>query len=121
MLRVVGAAGDPATRIENRLGEPAANPYLYIAAQIVAGLDGMTQKLMPPPATASPYASNEAQRLPTNVSAALTALHQDTALTSGFGEAWVNYYTRIRQSEIQRRAQATDPLEFDRREHFSRI
>src|SRR5205807_35718 len=30
MLRVLGAPGDPATRIENRLGEPAANPYLYI-------------------------------------------------------------------------------------------
>jgi hypothetical protein len=41
MLRVVGAAGDTATRIENRLGEPLANPYLAIAAQVFAGLDGL--------------------------------------------------------------------------------
>ena len=29
MIRVLGAPGDPATRLENRIGEPAANPYLY--------------------------------------------------------------------------------------------
>ena len=34
MLRVIGQAGDKTTRIENRLGEPAANPYLYMAAAI---------------------------------------------------------------------------------------
>ena len=41
MMRVLGGAGDPATRLENRIGEPAANPYLYIASQIVAGLAGI--------------------------------------------------------------------------------
>ena len=44
MIRVLGAPGDPATRLENRIGEPAANPYLYIASQIVAGLDGIEQR-----------------------------------------------------------------------------
>ena len=48
MLRVVGGAGDAATRIENRIGEPAANPYLYIASQIHAGLDGIRHGLQPP-------------------------------------------------------------------------
>src|SRR5262249_6317556 len=38
MIRVLGAPGDQATRLENRSGEPAANPYLYILSQIVAGL-----------------------------------------------------------------------------------
>ena len=55
MLRVVGEAGDAATRIENRIGEPAANPYLYIAAQIHAGLDGIARGLSAPAATRSPY------------------------------------------------------------------
>ena len=40
MIRVQGAPGDPTTHIENRIGEPTANPYLYIASQIVSGLDG---------------------------------------------------------------------------------
>jgi glutamine synthetase len=51
MLRVVGECGDAATRIENRIGEPAANPYLYLASQIHAGLDGMARQLKAPPAT----------------------------------------------------------------------
>ena len=41
MIRVLGGAGDPATRLENRIGEPAANPYLYMASQILSGLDGI--------------------------------------------------------------------------------
>ena len=41
MLRVLGAPGDGASRIENRSGEPSANPYLFIASQIAAGLDGI--------------------------------------------------------------------------------
>src|SRR5262249_51403826 len=39
MLRVLGARNDPASRIENRIGEPSANPYLYILSQVVSGLD----------------------------------------------------------------------------------
>jgi glutamine synthetase len=41
MVRVVCQPGDASTRLENRVGEPAANPYLYMASQIVAGLDGV--------------------------------------------------------------------------------
>ena len=49
MLRVLGGPGDAATRIENRIGEPAANPYLYLASQILSGLDGLDRKLDPGP------------------------------------------------------------------------
>ena len=49
MVRVLGGPGDPATRLENRVGEPAANPYLYMASQIVSGLDGIARKLDPGP------------------------------------------------------------------------
>ena len=54
MARVLGAPHDPATRIENRIGEPSANPYLYIAAQIVAGLDGIAQQARSRPAGTEP-------------------------------------------------------------------
>ena len=40
LVRVQGAPGDANSHIENRMGEPAANPYLYMAANIAAGLDG---------------------------------------------------------------------------------
>src|ERR1041385_6076221 len=55
MVRVMGAPGDPATHIENRTGEPLANPYLYMASQIYAGLDGIARGLDLGPATEAPY------------------------------------------------------------------
>ncbi|WP_291014583.1 glutamine synthetase family protein [Hydrogenophaga sp.] len=120
MLRVVGATGDPATRIENRIGEPAANPYLYIAAQIHAGLDGLTQRLTPPPASDSPYAEGN-DLLPITLGEALDALQADATLTAGLGPGFVPYYRRIKQLEIDRHAAAPDSQDFERREYFSRI
>ena len=48
MLRVVGAANPAAARIENRIGEPAANPYLYVASQLATGLAGVAAAREPP-------------------------------------------------------------------------
>ena len=118
LLRVIGAPGDSATRIENRLGEPAANPYLYMASQIYAGLDGIDQKLSAPPATQAPYAS-EATHLPSSLGAALQCLAQDSALCQAFGANFVSYYQRIKASEQARFDQAPDKMEFHRREYFS--
>ena len=55
MVRVLGGPGDPATHLENRVGEPAANPYLYMASQIVSGLDGLDRTLDPGPSADTPY------------------------------------------------------------------
>ncbi len=120
MLRVVGGAGDKATRIENRLGEPSANPYLYMAAQIHAGLDGLERRLPPPPATEAPYAP-DAERLPNRLDLAIDALENDDALRNGLGEAVVRHYARIKRSEAERHAQAEDKAAFERREYLSRF
>lgn len=120
MLRVVGQAGDRATRIENRLGEPAANPYLYMASQIHAGLDGLDRQLSPARATNAPYAA-DAQRIPGSLPDALSALQTDAALVAGLGSDFVRYLCRVKQSEQQRFEQAEDKLDFQRREYFSRI
>lgn len=120
MLRVVGNCGDKATRIENRIGEPAANPYLYLASQIHAGLDGIERELAAPPATGAPYAGT-GTLLPTSLAEALRALQADTALCGAFGDAFVSYFTRIKEAEQQRFEQAEDKDEFQRREYFGRI
>src|SRR5262249_280006 len=73
MVRVLGQPGDPATHLENRVGEPAANPYLYVAAQIYSGLDGIARRLDPGPSADTPYEA-PATLLPKNLSEALTAL-----------------------------------------------
>ena len=119
MLRVVGAAGDNATRVENRVGEPAANPYLYMAAQIHAGLDGIARSLNPPAASEAPYAEG-GEKIPTSLAEGIAALQADAALCEGLGDGFVRYFSRIKQSEIDRHAQAEDKTDFERREYFSR-
>jgi glutamine synthetase len=101
MLRVVGAPRDPETRIENRIGEPAANPYLYFASQIYSGLDGLERKLAPPRAADTPYEA-KADMLPRTLEEALAHLRADKALREGFGAAFVDYFCRIKEAEIAR-------------------
>jgi glutamine synthetase len=119
MLRVIGEAGDEATRIENRLGEPAANPYLYIASQVHAGLDGIARALAAPRATEDPYAG-DAPRIPTNLGDALDALQGDAAMVEGFGASFIDHFVRIKRQELARFDAAQDPDEFQRREYFGR-
>jgi glutamine synthetase len=120
MLRVVGDCGDEATRIENRIGEPAANPYLYLASQIHAGLDGIARQLKAPPATDEPY-GGAGDQLPTSLGEALAALEADAALCDAFGRDFIAYFTRVKRSEQQRFDAAEDKDEFQRREYFGRI
>jgi glutamine synthetase len=120
MLRVLGRCGDAATRIENRIGEPMANPYLYIAAQIHAGLDGMGRRLAAPRATDAPYAGTAAA-LPTSLEEALDALAADERLCADFGAPIIRCLQQVKRAECERHAQAADKDEWQRREYFSRF
>jgi glutamine synthetase len=101
LLRVIGGPGDPGARIENRIGEPAANPYLYFASQIHAGRDGIARRLPLPPSADTPYEA-AAELLPHTLAEALQALRTDAVLREGLGEGFVDYYCRIKQAEIDR-------------------
>jgi len=115
MIRVLGRPGDPATRLENRVGEPAANPYLYMASQIVTGLDGVARQLDPGPSADTPY-ETKADPLPASLSEALDALRGNACFRQGFGDGFVNYYLRIKEAEIARfQAEVTD---WEQREYF---
>jgi glutamine synthetase len=123
MLRVLGGAGDAGTRIENRAGEPMACPYLYLASQIHAGLDGIERGLVPPPASRAPYLEGAAEgstRLPASLGEALAALADDAVITRAFGAPLVHAYTAIKRSELARHEAAADRDEWQRREYFSR-
>jgi len=71
-------------------------------------------------ATDAPYAS-AAPKLPTSLDEALQALRADTVLTAAFGEAFVNYFERVKLSELSRWEQAEDKDDFQRLEYFSRM
>ncbi len=119
LLRVLGGAGDADTRIENRLGEPLANPYLAVAAQVWAGLDGLARGLDPGPATETPYAAGVTP-LPATLAEALEALAADEALQRGLGPAMATVFDTVKRQELDRHAQAEDKAQWERREYFSR-
>jgi glutamine synthetase len=118
LLRVVGS-GDH-TRIENRLGEPLANPYLMIAAQVWAGIDGLQQRLQPGPPSTTPY-DDRGARLPTSLLAALQALAADSVLQQGLGATMAQVFATVKQQECNRHAQAEDKTQWARCEYFGRF
>ena len=101
MLRVLGGHGDKATRIENRVGEPAANPYLYFASQVLSGLDGLVNRIDPGPSADMPY-ETAAPTLPRTLSDALQCLREDACLRAGLGEGFIDYFCHIKEAEITR-------------------
>jgi glutamine synthetase len=125
MIRVMGRPGDTTTHLENRVGEPLANPYLYMASQIHTGLDGIARKLDLGPSADAPYQLS-AEPLPRSLEEAIDALRTSAWFRAGFGDAFVDYYVVIKQAEIARfrkdRAQsaddADDVTEWEHREYF---
>ncbi len=101
MVRVLGGVGDPGTRMENRVGEPAANPYLYLAAQLVGGLDGMAHELDPGPEDTDPYAAARAP-LPKSLPEALDLLEGSRLFRETLGDTFIDYFVRIKRNEAGR-------------------
>jgi glutamine synthetase len=116
MCRLVGGMGDPATHIENRSGEPAANPYLYMGSQIVAGLDGMANKIDPGSPLADPYAQTERPLMPATLVEAVDALSASTMFRNVLGNEFIDHYLSVRRHEIRRfQSHVTD---WEHREYF---
>jgi len=115
MLRVVTGTSPSASRIENRVGEPAANPYLYLASQIATGLAGLDAAAEPPPPADTPY-HVDAEMLPTSLEAALDVLDGGHRLRAAFGDAFVDYFLMIKRAEVARyNSYVTD---WEQREYF---
>lgn len=115
MVRAVSGVGDPASRLENRSGEPGANPYLYIASQVISGLDGMDQQIDPGAPTENPY-RDDAASLPRTLGQALDALDADQAFRDALGTDVIEWYLHIKRSEFDRYlAHVSD---WEQREYF---
>ena len=115
MIRLIGGPGDPATHLENRIGEPCANPYLYMASQVAAGMAGMRKRTDPGELDANPYEADRAP-LPASLADALRALEADTLFREAFGEPFVDYVLAMKNHEWGRfLAHVTD---WEHREYF---
>jgi glutamine synthetase len=115
MVRVIGTNGDPATHFENRVGEPGANPYLYMASQIVSGLDGIVTQADPGPSADAPY-SADAPVLPRTLPEAIAALRDSVCFRAAFGDEFVDYFVRLKEFEINRFL--SDVTDWEQREYL---
>jgi glutamine synthetase len=128
MIRIIGEHGNPGTHLENRSGEPLANPYLYMASQIYAGLDGIDRNLDLGPATEAPYQKRSGVALPATLEEAVAALRANACFRAGFGEHFVDYYARMKEAEIARYRKETsnspesaEVSEWEHREYFDML
>jgi glutamine synthetase len=94
-------------RIEWRLPDSSANPYLALAGVIAAGLDGIENELdAGDPVNHDIYEMTDARRaelgltiLPQNLGVAVAALKADTALAAALGQDFVNEFAALKSAE----------------------
>jgi glutamine synthetase len=101
MVRALMAPGDGASRIENRVAEPAANPYFYFASQILSGLSGLEQGLTAPAPVENPY-DNDATALPPSLIAAIEAFKRGDLYRQTLGADFVDYMAFLKHAEWKR-------------------
>ncbi|MEB3307445.1 MAG: type III glutamate--ammonia ligase [Cyanobacteriota bacterium] len=89
-------------RLELRLADGDANPYLLQAAALAAGLDGIERQLDPGPRSdanlyTDPPQGSAARALPASLQAALEAFSADAGLRQALGEPFCQAYERLRR------------------------
>jgi glutamine synthetase len=106
-----------ATRLEVRVGDGAANPYLAIAATLAAGHDGLDRELEPPePVAGDAYRADPEHagaRLPGTLEEALDALETDTLLRDALGPEIVETFLAVKRFEIERHRAWVSDWEID--------
>ncbi|RYJ08408.1 glutamine synthetase [Halogeometricum borinquense] len=92
----------PATRIEHRVTDSAANPYLSMAATLAAGLDGIENEIDPGEGTLSNAYEEDYENLPRTLPGALAHLENDAVLRDALGEDLVSEFVKLKRDEFDR-------------------
>jgi glutamine synthetase len=121
-IRIPFVSTDKARRIEVRFPDPTANPYLAFSALMMAGLDGIKNKIDPGPAeTRDLYdlSAKEEAKIPqvaATLPEALEALKVDRKfLTEGgvFSDDFLDSFIDLKMEEVTRLRMTPHPIEFD--------
>ncbi|HNL22555.1 MAG TPA: glutamine synthetase, partial [Rhodocyclaceae bacterium] len=121
-IRIPFVQSDKARRIEVRFPDPGCNPYLGFTAMLMAGLDGVQNKIHPgDPADKNLYdlPPEEDAKIPTVCSSldqALDYLDKDREfLTRGgvFSNEMIDAYIELKMEEVTRFRMTTHPVEYD--------
>jgi glutamine synthetase len=92
-----------ATRVEIRIGDGSANPYLAVAATLFAGLHGLREELpLADPVSGDGYTDETSERVPVSLEDALDALEADTYLRDAIGETIVEPFLAMKRFELER-------------------
>ena len=91
-----------------RSGDPSANPYIFIAAILAAGADGIENELTAPaPVERNIYKMNAAERdeaqiteLPGSLDQAIANLEKDDILVNALGNTFVDFFVNSKKSEL---------------------
>ena len=109
LIRIPAKRGS-STRVELRSPDPSCNPYLALAVQLKAGLDGIKNRLNPPsPVDLNIYEMSSKERnsrgiqsLPGNLLEALDALSQDSVIQEALGQHIYNRFVEAKMKEWDR-------------------
>jgi glutamine synthetase len=112
MVRIPPERGG-ASRLELRLGDATANPYLAIAGLLGAAYLGIRDKLVPPaPLVGYGYDTSKAALLPQRLETALDALGADIELADLLGPQFVRTFTTYKRNELERFSRFITDWEF---------
>ncbi len=120
--RIPWTANPKAKRVEVRFPDPTANPYLAFAAMLMAGIDGITNKIDPGSAMDKDLYDlppKELKKIPTvcgSLREALTNLDKDRAfLKAGgvFNDDFIDSYIELKMTEVMRFEMTPHPVEYD--------
>ena len=108
MIRIPPERGS-GTRIELRIGDGAANPYIVIAAVLAAALDGIKNSFTPPaPVLGWSYGDESAEILPLTLTSALDALEADSGLRAYLGATFIETFVTLKRDEVERYVAASN-------------
>ena len=121
LIRIPEKRG-PSTRCELRIPDPSANPYLALAVQLAAGLDGVERKLTPPdPVNKNIFTMSHRERrrhrideLPRDLHEALDALEKDAVVRDALGEHIYERFMEAKRQEWLEYSGMVSPWEVNR-------
>jgi glutamine synthetase len=117
-FRVVGHG--ESLRIECRIPGADANPYLAFAASLASGLDGIVNRIEPPPIfTGDAYAARTLPRVPYTLAQAVDLFETSRFAIEQFGPEAVQHYAHFYRSEQKAFERAV--TDWERRRYFERI
>lgn len=117
-FRIVGTGS--ARRIECRIPGADVNPYLAYAGALAAGLDGIEQRIEPPPMfSGDAYAASDLAAVPKTLAEAVDRFESSAFARRAFGDDVVDHYAHFFRTEVN--AYDAAVTDWERRRYFERI